>query len=372
MNFIKYYKHYSYREHHYYKLKIYTALSCFFKLIYMENHYPFLFNVWFAYEGFESSIRGDASENSYSAFCDVILNNLGESPDRYKSGCMKLMRNLKYYAPFTDHFRPTKERCDILYNWINNSIQDDTLKENIINKCFDEYDTAKKSMNDNIKCSYKSNNEDFENPMNIILLNIFNNNTQVITDTLTGKNVSDKLSCQKFVCEAVKIYKDMYETYCHNKKQETEKLQKTCLKLSQFKDSYDFFHKGLRSLNYILPSLDDIDNEISAKCSSDQKRTLLALGGGKIPGYNLESEMTTSVEGADISLRGDLSASADVGAYPSDEDVLAPFGNGDNPMKKTITTTVGTVAGASSLLALLYRVNAKFHKNIHKILHRYS
>ncbi|KMZ89781.1 hypothetical protein PVMG_04611 [Plasmodium vivax Mauritania I] len=282
---------------------------------------------------------------------------------------MKLFRNLKFYAHFTNHFQPTQERCDILYNWIKNAVRDDKIKENIIDKCFEEYDTAKEFMNDHIKCSYKSNNEGFEKPMNIILLNIFNNNIQIIKDTLIGRNASNKLSCQKFVCEAVKIYKDMYDTYCLNKKHVSGKLEKTCLKLSQFEKSYNIFHGDLGILKYYIPSLNDSVTEISTKCSSDEKMKLLAFGGVEIPEYTSVDGMTTRRGNSDDSSQRDLSGSPEVGGYPSGVDLSTPYGNGDNSMKKTITTTVGTVAGASSLLAFLYRVNAKFHKNIHKILH---
>ncbi|CAI7720807.1 PIR protein [Plasmodium vivax] len=320
-----------------------------------KEKYPFLFNVWFAYEGFENPVEGDASENAYFALCYSILKHLGEDIDRYKSGCMKLMRNLKYYAHFTHHFSPTKERCDILYNWLNKLLSNDEIKDNIISECFEEYDRGKRFMNDDIKCSYESNNQDFLNPMYIILLNIFNYNTQNIKNTLIGNNAQHRILCQNFVCEAVKIYKHMYESYCHDKKHDSEKLEKTCLKLSQFKKSYDFFHKSLGNFNYNIPSLDNIDNEISTKCSSEAKRTLLSFDGVEIPEYTSDKEMTTSVGKSGIHSQGGLSDSAEIRGYPTGKDLPTPFGNRDSPMRKTITTTVGTVAGASSLLALLYK-----------------
>ncbi|KMZ76759.1 hypothetical protein PVIIG_05867 [Plasmodium vivax India VII] len=260
---------------------------------------------------------------------------------------MKLLRNLKYYADFSKYFKPTNERCDILYNWLNNSVKKDAINEKIINKCFEQYDVLKRIMKDDVKCSYKTNNENFEDPMNIILLNIFDYNMKIIKDTLTGNNMSEKIPCQKFVCDAIKIYNLMYKRYCPDKEQDSEKIKKTCLNLRNFKNSYDIFRRDLGSLKDYIPSLDGVDNEILDKCSLDAKKKLLASGEGEMTGRTSVTGMDTLVENLDNSLpRG----------YPSGEDSPMPFGNGDNPMKKTITTTVGTVAGASSLIALLYRV----------------
>ncbi|KMZ88597.1 hypothetical protein PVBG_04806 [Plasmodium vivax Brazil I] len=335
-----------------------------------EKKYPFLFDVWYTYKEFEKPVKGDASENTYLSLCDIFIKYLGEDVDKYKSGCMKLMRNLKYYAHFTKHFTPTQERCDILYNWIYNSVRDHKLKENIINVCFEEYDRGKKFLNDDVKCSYKSNKENFEKPMNIILLNIFDYNTKIIKDRLIGNNMSDKIPCQMFLCDAVKIYKLMYKTYCPDKEQDSEKIKKTCLKLRQFKESYNIFHRDLGRIKDYIPSLDDIDDDILDKCSLDAKKTLLAFGGDEMPGHTSVRGMTALVENSDNSLQRGFPDSPDVGGYSSGEDLPIPFGKGDSPMKKTITTTVGTVAGASSLLALLYKVNTQIHLNIRTIIYK--
>ncbi|KMZ88568.1 hypothetical protein PVBG_04777 [Plasmodium vivax Brazil I] len=297
---------------------------------------------------------------------------MGADVSEYKDVCMKLMRNLKRYDPLSHHFDPTQERCNILYNWIYNLIQEKKVTDDITKNCFDEYIDYKNKISNYKRCDYFSHIEQFKEPMNIILLNIFNNNVEIIKNTLNGNNESDKFFCQKFVCDAVQIYKFMYATYCYNQNHVSGQLQKTCLNLSQFKNSYNIFHTGLGDLKGYIPSLDDEGSKISSKCSSYKQRALLALGGGEIPRYTSDQEMTTRGDNSDGYLQGDLSESPEVGGYPAGVELSTPFGNGDSPMKKTITTTVGTVAGASSLLALLYRVNAKFHKNVHKILHRYS
>ncbi|SCO65504.1 Plasmodium vivax Vir protein, putative [Plasmodium vivax] len=172
------------------------------------------------------------------------------------------------------------------------------------------------------------------------LLHIFETNINIIKDKLNDQKEEYKIPCRKFVCECLKIYKHMNRTYCHHKGYHREEPTGTCFKLEQFKESYNMYLYNKGDLRAIIPSIDNIDEDLLAKCPEHENRLQLESNAHETQESHSGSSSYTTTEG-----HSDVLA----------EDTSITLGNVDNPMKKTITTTVGTVAGASSLLALLYR-----------------
>ncbi|KMZ89755.1 hypothetical protein PVMG_04585 [Plasmodium vivax Mauritania I] len=145
--------------------------------------------------------------------------------------------------------------------------------------------------------------------MNIILLDIFDSNTEIIRKELIRDYNLTKFPLKKFLCESLKIFKDMKEAYC-NRSEVNEKHTKTCTKLVNFEGSYRVFRTYIRDLYPKTLDLDDINNGLFDQCSSDEQKSVLD------------------------------SDQADAGNIL--QEVRPTPGNEDNSMKKTITTTVGT------------------------------
>ncbi|CAG9474563.1 unnamed protein product [Plasmodium vivax] len=296
-----------------------------------EKKYPFLDKVWSTYKNFDNKV--DVDKTSYDSLCNIILDGSSVELSMYKDFCMKLMRNLGYFSVVPQSYMYTQERCTILYNWIYNSIGKKKTTDDVVNKCFKEYTDNMPYVPNIKKCSKRSYDEKIEEPIKITLLDVFNNNMQNIKNILNGQDEESKISCRKFVCDCLKIYKYLNESYCRNKIFHKEELTGTCLKLKLFMESYELFRYNNGVLIPNIPSLDNIDNVCSEQNTQAKPNMLLNLNEQGAPGQAVR-------EGSDGSLRGNLPTSLE---------------STDNSMNKNITTTIGTVAGASSLLAFLYR-----------------
>ncbi|KMZ77083.1 hypothetical protein PVIIG_05517 [Plasmodium vivax India VII] len=301
-------------------------------------------NVWTTYNDFDNDV--DVNDyNSYNSLCYYILKDNNEELIKYSNFCMKILRNLGYLSVVPKIFAPTSERCNMLYNWIYNSIDENKTTKYIVDKCFKMYtdDMEAKGLIPN--CSKLSYENDFEEPKKMTLLQIFEYNMQIIIDILKDKSYPDNIPWRKFICECVKIYKYMNDTYCP--KQENKKHESTCLKLSHFKIAYNMFRNNIGALNYYIPSLDNIDDEFKVNCPREPNQV---LNSARVTYPDTTSRMGLSTAA------GDYDAALA-------EDLRAPHEIVDSSMKN-ITTTIGTLAGASSVLALLYRVYKNSNLNI--------
>ncbi|CAI7720802.1 PIR protein [Plasmodium vivax] len=301
--------------------------------------YPFLSNVSEVYDKFNNNDYGDTGRNSYDALCDSIIKFANDNVEEYKDICMKLMRNLEYFSSVSKFYQRTSERCNMLYNWVYNIKDENKITENIANKCFDEYTDHIKAIGHEPNCSKLSYEDVFEEPKKMTLLHIFEFNMKIIKDILNDKSYPDEIPLRKFICECVKIYKYMNDTYCP-KRESNKKHESTCLKLNQFKESYKLFRSNNGLIIPNIPSLDNIDNECFEKNSPGDPNTLLSLNRHGTRGHVVGEGLAEFSAGLDNSLGVN---------YPT------RIEGTDSPMKKTISTTVGTVAGATSLLALLYK-----------------
>ncbi|KMZ76968.1 hypothetical protein PVIIG_06145 [Plasmodium vivax India VII] len=296
------------------------------------------------YNKFDKAIGEDPSDNIYGIICDsYVLKDLNEEKNKYSPFCKKLVRNLGQYSHGTVYFNPTFERCDILYNWLYHSLKKEQIPENIIEKCFDDYNSQIRGMTSNYKCSYESYKNLYLDRMKINILNIFYNNISIISQKLMGTDDTNKTHCQEFVCECVKIYKEMYKNHCHNKVDEDPKRILTCSRLDTIKKTYDIFLSGKSYKNYIIPSLDKVEDNYLTMCQPDTPRSALAA---ERPGTISVIEPTTQY--------GERKS----GSIPPPSPVVDE--NQGSSMSRTVSTAFGTVAGASSILALLYKVTQNF------------
>ncbi|GAB69825.1 hypothetical protein PCYB_005740, partial [Plasmodium cynomolgi strain B] len=259
-----------------------------------KDDYPFLDAVWTTYNGFDKALVDDEDKNKYSVLCNQIINQSKGDLRIHTDICTKLMRNLGYFSIDSKVYQLTHERCNILFNWIYKSINEKKITDNIINKCFEMYDSQMSSMGNKIKCYFYSNIKIHE-PINITLLDIFNDKLSTIITALMNKDTSISTKGRNFVCEYVKLYKRMNDKYCIDGRGINEEYSNTCLKLNQFKTSYMWTLYSKSDLSPIIPSLDNIDKDLLAKCRkhenilqlySNTNETQLSYSGNSLSNVN--------------------------------------------------------------------------------------
>ncbi|KMZ83256.1 hypothetical protein PVMG_05340 [Plasmodium vivax Mauritania I] len=159
--------------------------------------------------------------------------------------------------------------------------------------------------------------EKIKDPLKMIKLYNLQDNIEIFLSTLKQKGTDDYCSCKKYIYACVNIYKDMNEKYCTDPVNSDNK--NTCDKLDAFKISYteNLFEKI------------DIGEKIQSLLSEGKE--------------NMEECLSaqSSVTGA-----------------------ITQQSNSHSSTTGGVTTALCTIAGASSVLALLYKVNDNFHLNI--------
>ncbi|CAG9474568.1 unnamed protein product [Plasmodium vivax] len=302
------------------------------------KNYSFLNKVWNTYFEFDKTVIEDTNSHRYEGVCELILKNFGEEKIMLKDFCMKLLRNLGHYDVKKSFFNPSYDRCHILYNWIYNVKNNYKYSDEIITECFKDYFNVMSHNPDKHKCSYDSYNNFYESPIKMTILDIFNDNVKNILTILMDNHDKDEFSPQKFVCEFVKIYKNIHNTYCANRHPMEGKGENTCKKLRELKFIYDTYLLKDERLKNKIPSLDAYDNVYSNKCISQAK-------GLESDTVSRGSEKTYSTFSQDPDGNAEISLPS---REISDE-------NPGGSMSPTVSTALGTVAGASSVLALLYK-----------------
>ncbi|SCO72989.1 Plasmodium vivax Vir protein, putative [Plasmodium vivax] len=290
-----------------------------------EKEYPFLNEVWEFHNKLNILMDKDEYNGKIFSMCHMILRDFGKDTGEYDSFCLKLLHNLGHYSDDEKSFIRSHDRCNILYNWIYNLKEKHKIPDEIINKCFDEYITISKVMKYMDACSYNSHNTFYEDPMNVTLLNIFESSIGTIINILNGEKSVINIPCRKFVCKNVQIYNDMYQKWCVNAREGNQRHENTCSKLKQFKYSYTHYFRSKLDNEAEIPSLDDIQNNYFTECQK----------------YLQEQVLDTTL------------VTQDQPKYSSRN--LPEGEKQSSPMSSTVSTTIGTMAGASSILALLYK-----------------
>ncbi|KMZ76837.1 hypothetical protein PVIIG_05409 [Plasmodium vivax India VII] len=249
--------------------------------------------------------------------------------------CMKLLRNLGVFLEEHYPLNFTHDRCNSLNYWIYNSIKKHNIEDNLIEQCFDDYFSVMKHAPGMVKCDYHSYDKIYEDPIIAIMLNIFKTYIGDIKNALMNRGASTHMRALKFVCDCVKIYKNEKFKYCSNINPSDPKNQKNCDEFSAFKSAYTLYLYGQSGLVKDISSLDDIDKEYSKMCGQFEGTTVNAIAPVVSPSGD---------DNEDTAHETSLPKSVNVETR-------------DNPISSTVSTSLGAVAGASSVLALLYKVN---------------
>ncbi|KMZ99325.1 hypothetical protein PVNG_02208 [Plasmodium vivax North Korean] len=241
----------------------------FILIIKIYKIYPFLKKVSDVYDKFNNNEYAGMSRSSYELLCYPIINKVDRNVEKHNDFCIKLMRNLGHHDAQTKYFKPSHDDCHILYNWIYNKIKNSETPNKLIVKCFDDYINLMKPVPGKHKCSYDLFNSTYLEPRKITILKIFDSSMSDIIVKLNEKYSSTDIPSQNFVCECVKIYKELKKDHC-TEASRTDKHVQTCEMLEGFKKSYmQVFYQFLFKKDKI-PSLDNVENEYSEKCFSNK------------------------------------------------------------------------------------------------------
>ncbi|KMZ89718.1 hypothetical protein PVMG_04548 [Plasmodium vivax Mauritania I] len=249
----------------------------------------------------------------------------------------KLMRNLSFVLNKRDNKMIINDYCRFLNQWVYHSQQKNNISEFALGVFYP-------GAHDNIvnngginRCSYFSYATTYENPLNIIKLENFIENLNIIESIL--KNGYDSFnSCQKYVCECFKIYKEFYQqSYCPYDLEADKKRKSTCDKLRAFKTSYTSYLSG-REMKDIVPSLDAAENVSLPMCYESEPESMAQAAKQVVEGQ--ESESPPGPEAAPGQSGSSVST--------DESEKVKPFNT---------STIVSTVAGIPPLLALIYKVN---------------
>ncbi|SCO72979.1 VIR protein [Plasmodium vivax] len=211
------------------------------------------------------------------------------------------------------------------------------IPDDIIKRCFDDYNFQIKGITKTYKCSYDLYKNMYIDQMKLNILDLFDNNINIIRQILIDPDDSNKTHCQKFVCECVKIYKNVYKSYCNDTIPENDKSKGTCGKLNTLKTIYNYYFFQNVDLKDKVPTLDGNEEEFGAMCKADEQLSATVVAAPEL------SRLSHSDKNRGEKLHQ---------SFPSKED------DGENQssrMSSTVSTALGTVAGASSILALLYK-----------------
>ncbi|GAB69680.1 hypothetical protein PCYB_004290 [Plasmodium cynomolgi strain B] len=188
------------------------------------------------------------------------------------------------------------------------------LSQTFIRDIFTETQDLIKVYNNKIVCP-TSYTEKLKEPQKIIKLLYLHDNIEIILETLKNTGGNDYCSCEKYINECVNIYKFMKNQYC-TKITDKDINRETCSHLDMFDNSYSKVLLSTLQLHDKLPSLESIHDEYVGVCKTAQ-------------------------------------------INPNPISTLQ--NNPDTSQESIVKTSVGTMAGVSSVLALLYKVNIRFY-----------
>ncbi|GAB70078.1 hypothetical protein PCYB_008270, partial [Plasmodium cynomolgi strain B] len=171
--------------------------------------------VWNLYEKIDKDvIEENFRFENYEKVCKQIVSNYDNLNESHKKFCMKLVRNLGCYNYRNDGYNLNKEDCVILYYWIYNLVKQHDIKDSLITPIF--YDNYSKlcTYKRKVNCFYYDYYDHFEEPVNMIFLDIFQHNIHIIKKALENPKDQINDNLQKYICKCIHIYNEMHDKYC--------------------------------------------------------------------------------------------------------------------------------------------------------------
>ncbi|CAI7724217.1 Plasmodium vivax Vir protein, putative [Plasmodium vivax] len=296
------------------------------------KEYPFLSNMVFAYNEFNEILRDE--ERNLDAILINLIKPIDPNYERNKDIYEKLKRNLSLVLKSKKGRMSSNEYCRYLYQWIYHSKNKIDINEYPLSMF---YIAARQNIVSNggkNLCPYYSYDTTFEEPLNIIKLENFQENMHIIENILKSENDSIT-SCQKYICECVNIYKKMYHEYCTHPYSVNKKRDDTCDKLRAFASAYTSYLFGKQGIKNKIPSLYDAESVPYSRCSTEEKEQQPREASVSAPGPAHEPGLRQAVGREPSSTLGDEKS--------------------DNPIQFNTTSVVSAMAGIPPFLALIYK-----------------
>ncbi|GAB69544.1 hypothetical protein PCYB_002930 [Plasmodium cynomolgi strain B] len=269
-------------------------------------------NIWNIYKDFNKDV------NDYY-FYNIYSNNIlydSDDKENYRDICVKILRNLySFYNNNYDNMCSSTECCKYLNYWMSyvkkkHNLSDKLLQATLVGASFYF------SPNEPDSCLEYTLDEKYKEPEKIIKLLYFLDNISIIKNTLLHKNISMNCAGQSYIYECINIYSELDEKYCSKADEKNGVNKSVCEILDKFKTSYteDFYNKaGIADKTPALSSYINIKDIVGCQEYIGKEKSFFD--------------------------KGDNSGSS---------------------ISYSVSTAVGTMAGASSILALLYKVTQSF------------
>ncbi|GAB69887.1 hypothetical protein PCYB_006360 [Plasmodium cynomolgi strain B] len=272
---------------------------------------PFLDDIWKKYN---SDVAANYSNDSYILLSSYdYITNINGCENEKKDICRKLLRNLKELYNSNYKEEDFTKYCNNINHWLYYELKKHKINDDTINIIFKE--SYQPNDNEQVSpfCNYLTFYEGLFEPEKLVMLSIFNNNIPDNKEHLIKNIDSNIYSCENFINECVKIYKTMQEHYCSKRITENHIKNTTCKMLNMFREYYK---------ENLCKKI--INHELSEFCSYTPTNII----------EDSSSEESESVQDFPIQIN------------QSDPSII-----------QSVPLALGVMAGISSLLVLIYKVN---------------
>ncbi|KMZ76582.1 hypothetical protein PVIIG_05912 [Plasmodium vivax India VII] len=267
-----------------------------------------------------------------------LMDNLtgsGEYNHKHKDIYEKVMRNLSLLLSKTHTKTQFSDYCTYLYQWLYLTKKKNNVSDYMVGVIYPASQQKFDIHRGKYQCPYYTYDKNYDDPIKIIKLQNFYNNIDTIADALMYKSLPQKKDshycyAQSFANECVKIYRNMLNIYCSDKKDENEN---TCSELNTFYKSYTQFLFIKDDIKNKIPDIDSGEDEKFYGCPADKPSA----------SQELKQESGPTLGMGTVSYQGQGSI--------SDGDVQT-----DNPIPFNTTSVVSAMAGIPPFLALIYKV----------------
>ncbi|GAW84642.1 variable surface protein [Plasmodium gonderi] len=233
--------------------------------------YPFLKDTWKIYESMDEAVEGTNDDQVYINVCKGIKNTKIKDNEKYYNLCLKLSRNLKIFCSKAEECKTNSIYCQNLNSWLYKIVNEQKLDSSKIYGIFMFFRRILHRLGINDMCTYYDYGRFYLDPINIIMLKIFDANMNIIEQTLSQETYTYTCPCQNFVSEIIKIYKNMNNKYCTNgePKYNIKRCIRTCDLLKNFAFSYNQYLHNNNSIKRKIPSLTSQDDVEYHECEED-------------------------------------------------------------------------------------------------------
>ncbi|KMZ77003.1 hypothetical protein PVIIG_06314 [Plasmodium vivax India VII] len=284
----------------------------------LKQKYKFLEEILNLYDILDKPLVEKGQNEEHFNICNSFPWLKGDNEGEYKKFCKKLLNNLLLLSNSNYGDGNFFKYCDVLYMWMYFEIKEKGIPNDITKQIFDETTQMINVTLSKTPCPYLNFNENYHEPKKLMKLRIFEYNTSTFVNTLKDIKSLNNCSCLKYIYECINIYKEMHSKYCLGGRNLNPTNKDTCDIVNKFHTNYsNYIHKIYES-TYELPSLsDDITTPYIIGC----------------PLYEKEQGLSSSNDN-----------------------------QSDNSIFLYVPKVLGTMAGVSSLLGLLYKVMQIFIK----------